>query len=66
MFIIFICVTADDPVRGACSVNREFTDRPDQLILKANLQGKLGNCGSFDVKNIVWGVEVEQVLLQNS
>lgn len=66
MFIIFICVTADDPARGACSVNREFTDRPDQLILKANLQGKWDNCGSFDVKNIVWGGEVEQVLLQNS
>lgn len=31
--------------RGACSVNREFTDHLDQLISKANLEGKWDNCG---------------------
>lgn len=54
------------PQGSDCSVNREFTDFLNQLMLKANLERKWGNCGSFDVKDMVWGGEVKQVLLHNS
>lgn len=54
MFIIFIYVTSDDPAAVARSVEWEFKDPLDKLVLKANFGRKLGTA-LFNVKNIVWG-----------
>lgn len=69
MFVIFIYVAADDPaeLRLQRSMPSQVKDLLRNLMLKANLGRKWGNCGLFHVKKIVWGFgEVVRVLLHNS